>query len=89
MEVQIKSTQKKKKKKELLIRLVIMGAITGELSFRSWALTLSQPGALFEDRLLIILCTLPVVMVEMQIREYCLDRSWIRLARIKSLCHEC
>ena len=51
-----------KKKKELLIRLVIMGAITGELSFRILALTLSQPGALFEDRLLIILCTSPVVM---------------------------
>ena len=37
--------------KELLIRLVIMGAITAELSFRILALTLSQPGALFEDRL--------------------------------------
>ena len=39
-----------------------MGAITGELSFRILALTLSQPGALFEGRLLIILCTSPVVM---------------------------
>ena len=29
-----------------LIRLVIMGAITGELSFRILALTLSQPGVL-------------------------------------------
>ena len=38
--------------KELLIRLVIMGAITGELSFRILALTLSQPGALFEGTLL-------------------------------------
>ena len=38
--------------KELLIRLVIMGAMTGELSFRILALTLSQPGALFEGRLL-------------------------------------
>ena len=50
------------KVKELLIRLVIMGAITGELSFRILALTLSQPGAIFEGRLLIILCTSPVVM---------------------------
>ena len=40
------------KVKELLIRLVIMGAITGELSFRILALTLSQPGALFEGTLL-------------------------------------
>ena len=40
------------KVKELLIRLVIMGAITGELSFRILELTLSQPGALFEGRLL-------------------------------------
>ena len=40
------------KVKELLIRLVIMGAITGELSFRILALlNLSQPGALFEGRL--------------------------------------
>ena len=50
------------KVKELLIRLVIMGAITGELSFRILALTLSQQGALFEGRLLIILCTSLVVM---------------------------
>ena len=50
------------KVKELLIRLAIMGAITGEMSFRILALTLSQPGALFEGRLLIILCTSPVVM---------------------------
>ena len=48
--------------KKLLIRLVIMGAITGELSFRTLMLTLSQPGALFEGRLLIILCTSPVIM---------------------------
>ena len=34
------------KVKELLIRLVIMGAITGALSFRILALTLSQLGAL-------------------------------------------
>ena len=40
------------KVKELLIRLVIMGAITRELSFRILELTLSQPGALFEGRLL-------------------------------------
>ena len=33
------------KVKELLIRLVIMGAVTGELPFRILALTLSQPGA--------------------------------------------
>ena len=50
------------KVKELLIRLGIMGTITGELSFRILALTLSQPGALFEDRLLTILCASPVVM---------------------------
>ena len=50
------------KVKELLIRLVIMGAITGELSFRILALTLSQPGALFEGRLLIILRTSLVVI---------------------------
>ena len=36
------------KVKELLIRLVIMGAITGVLSFRILALTLSQQGALFK-----------------------------------------
>ena len=36
------------KVKELMIRLVIMGAITGELSFRILALTLSQQGALFK-----------------------------------------
>ena len=34
--------------KKLLIRLVIMGAITGELSFRTLLLTLSQPGALLK-----------------------------------------
>ena len=39
-----------------------MGAITGELSFRILTLTLSQPGALLQGRLLIILCTSPVVM---------------------------
>ena len=50
------------KVKELLIRLVIMGAITGELSFRILVLTLSQPGAIFQGRRLIILCTSPVVM---------------------------
>ena len=38
------------KVKELFIRLVIMGAITDELSFRILALALSQPGALFECR---------------------------------------
>ena len=43
------------KEKELLIRLVTMGTITGRLSFRILALTLSQPGALFDGRLLIIL----------------------------------
>ena len=50
------------KVKKLLIRLVIMGAITGELSLKILALTLSHPGALFEGRLLIILCTSPVVI---------------------------
>ena len=53
---------KELKVKELLIRLVVMGATTGELPFRTLALTLSQPGALFEGRLLIILCTSLVVM---------------------------
>ena len=79
------------KVKELLIRLVIMGAITGELSFRILALlNLSQPGALFEGRLLIILCTSPVVMVEMQIMEYCLDTSCDQIRRDQiPLCHEC
>ena len=43
------------KVKELLIRLAIMGAITSELSFRILALTLSQPGALSDDRLLLIM----------------------------------
>ena len=50
------------KVKELLIRLVVMAATTGELSFRTLALALPQPGALFEGRLLIILCTSLVVM---------------------------
>ena len=45
------------KVKELLIRLLIMGAIT----FRILALTLSQRGAFLEGRLLIILCTSLVV----------------------------
>ena len=73
-----------------MIRLVIMGAITGELSFRILALTLSQPGALFEGRLLIILCTSLVVMVEMQIRGYCLDRSCDQILTDQiPLCHEC
>ena len=52
-----------------------MGATTGELSFRILALTLSQLGASFEGRLKLILCTSLVVMVEMQITEYCLDNS--------------
>ena len=43
--------------KELLIRLVITGAMTGELSFRILALTLSQPGALFDGKLIIIFFT--------------------------------
>jgi len=38
--------------KELLIRLVITGAMTDKLSFKALALTLLQPGALFDGRLL-------------------------------------
>ena len=60
------------------------------LKVKDFGVNLSQPGALFELRLLIILCTSPVVMVEMQIRKYCLDRSCdqIRTDQIP-LCHEC
>ena len=47
------------KEKELLIRLVMMGAITGDLSFRMFAFTLSQLGALLDGKLVIILCTSP------------------------------
>ena len=50
------------KEKELLITPVMIGAITGELSFRILAFTLSQPGALLDGRLVIILCTSPVMM---------------------------
>ena len=50
------------KEKELLIRLVMMGAITGELSFRILAFTLLQLGPLLDGRLIIILCSSPVVM---------------------------
>ena len=49
------------KVKELLIRRLIMRAITGELSFRILALILSQRGAFLEGRLLIILYTSLVV----------------------------
>ena len=58
--------------------------------FQDFGVTLSQPGALFELRLLIILCTSPVVMVEMQIREYCLDRSCDQILTDQiPPCHEC
>ena len=50
------------KEKELVIRLVMMGAIRGELSFRILAFTSSQPGALLDGKLVIILCTSPLVM---------------------------
>ena len=42
---------------ELLIKLVIIGRVTGKLSFRILAVTLSYPGALFDDRLPIIFPT--------------------------------
>ena len=37
--------------KELFIRLVMIGAITGELSFRNLAFTLSQLEALLKNKL--------------------------------------
>ena len=39
------------KEKELVIRLVMMGAIRGELSFRILAFTSSQPGAFLDGKL--------------------------------------
>ena len=39
------------KEKELVIRLVMMGAIRGELSFRILAFTSSQPRALLDGKL--------------------------------------
>ena len=74
------------KVKELIIRLVIMGAITGELSLRILALTLSQQGALFEGR---TLNNLNHIACGNGLKCIVWTGVAIRLARIKSLCPEC
>ena len=71
------------KEKELLIRLVnktTMGAITGDLSFRMFAFTLSQLGALLDGKLVIIVCTSP----------NCFDKGCEQIHTDEfSLCLEC
>ena len=75
------------KEKELVIRLVMMGAIRGELSFRILAFTSSQPGALLDGKLVIILCTSPLVM-DWNINKVVLFWLGLRLrfTRMNSLC---
>ena len=63
-----------------------MGAITGELSLRILALTLSQQGALFEGR---TLNNLNHIACGNGLKCIVWTGVAIRLARIKSLCPEC